>query len=112
MVGIQTGCCPLPVPMTLHFSVTGGGICNGSYAITYDPLVPAGWIFVGPFGNCTSLRTEVLRCNANGSWHVTTPATLGGDVFLFTCTPLAITLIGQDMTPCGGTAGATVTVTT
>jgi hypothetical protein len=110
--GVMTGCCPAPIPTTLHATVTGGGACDGSYALVYDSGFGK-WVYQGGFGIlCIAGQDNIaLGCTGAGAWQLGTP---GGIVTQpgFSCTPFLITFTPFDLRICGGANGATITVTT
>jgi hypothetical protein len=115
--GIGTACCPgVSLPTRLQATVTGGGACNGSYALSWVAPGP-NWKYSGPLGTCSpglAGDTLLLTCGSlGGGWQLTTA---GGPTMYAatsaTCSPFALTFTGVDLTNCGGTGGATVTVTT
>jgi hypothetical protein len=115
--GISTACCPgISLPARLQATVTGGGACNGSYALGWVAPGP-NWKYTGPLGTCNaSLPGDslLLTCGSQGNaWQLVTAsgATMYGAASA-TCSPFALTYTGVDLTNCGGTSGATVTVTT
>ena len=107
---VPTGCCPNAIPNGLHATVTGGGVCNGSYALTYNGV--NAWDYTGPVGTCARQSGFTMVCQGNNTWGFSFAS--GGGVYTpasLQCTPLVIVFSGVDLTNCGGTNSATVTVT-
>ena len=110
--GVVTDCCPSdPVPATLHAVVTGGGSCDGTYKLTWRNT--SLWTYRGSLGVACDgggLADEIsLTCFPEG-WVL--GAALGGPygATSASCDPLSLTFTDVDLTPCGGTTAATVTV--
>ena len=107
--GIATGCCPSDlVPTTVHATVTGGGALNGTYALVWDGVLMH-WTSTTALGTCAA-STFFLQCPGTNIWKIWTS---GGPTNVTTavCNPLSLTF-GVNLAPCGGPAGATITVTT
>lgn len=112
--GITTTCCPLdPVPTTVTATVTGGGLCNGSYPITYSSGT-GNWSYSGIFGTCHPALSTSIVLNCSGSpaaWTLNTVAAITNYTpTSLVCNPLEIIFTNVDLTACGGTANATITI--
>ena len=105
---VQTGCCPNTIPATLYATIAGGGAgIDGSYAIAYDAAF-ASWKNTAPIGTCPT-GTLAFTCTG-GFWDLS----IGGGGYTSTsafCAAFQVTFTGVDLTLCGGSASATVTVT-
>lgn len=107
--GVVTTCCPNAIPDNLHATVTNGGICDGSYGITYGGAND--WNCGGPIGTCPQQTGFTFVCQS-GTWAFSFAS--GPGVYMpssVTCNPLAVVFQGVDLSSCGGTNNATVTVT-
>jgi hypothetical protein len=111
--GVSTNCCPSDdTPTTLHATITNGGACNGSYAITFDATGPnPGWKSTQAVGTCNTGTTIFFNCAAfTNLWDLTVGA-LPTSATSTSCSPFIVTFTGIDLTGCGGTNNATITVT-
>lgn len=108
--GIVTTCCPGGANKTLTVTVSGGGICDGGYTITYDPSITASptWTGSSAVGTCPTGPLE-FTC-AFGNW-VLTIGVAAVTASAVSCDPFVIVFTAVDLTHCGGGASATVTVT-
>jgi|SRR5947209_10268418 len=111
---ISTACCAgVTLPTVVHATASGAGSCTGSYRLVYNPT-STNWETSTTIGSCVGggSLTMSLVCQAGvDQWNLigpfgTTPAVAAS------CAPLAVTFTGVDFSFCGGTNGATVTVTT
>ena len=117
--GITTTCCPAnPTPQVLHATVTGGGGCNGSYEMDYDGSLGE-WSTSATIGTCVAnpgAGTLVLSCPPSNAWQLATnepglaPA-LYAPSSVSCASPFQLVFSNVDLTGCGGTASATVSVT-
>ena len=116
---VLTTCCPgQPVRPILTATVTGGGACNGSYPMIYDSSLQE-WETSAAIGTCVgapALGTLVLSCAPTNAWQLGTnepglvPA-LYAPSSVSCASPFQLVFSNVDLTGCGGTASATVSVT-
>jgi hypothetical protein len=92
----------------LHATITLGGGLNGTYALA--ATTGTAWQFTGRLGTCL-LGQINLTCLGDGTWQLTAAGPSFYSPSAATCTPLSLTFPGVDLTGCGGSAGATITVT-
>jgi hypothetical protein len=104
---IQTACCANTISSALHATITGGGASNGSYPLTYDgTLFPPGWAGIIPGTTC-GIKFD---CGLGSTWELG----IAGPTYnpaSVSCSPLNVVFGNVDLTLCGGTNNATVTVT-
>ena len=105
--GVVTPCCPgVVIPTTLYAVVTGGGVFNGTYTLTYSSDDHK-WHYGNPLACCI-----IFNCAGAGPlWGLSTGA---GSVFNNTsavCSPLQVVFVATSPGPCTSTNGYTVTVT-
>lgn len=100
-----TTCCPsVGLPHTLYAHVTGAGLSNGVYPLTFI----GGTNWSGLSGTCLLS----LFCDPATAWtfHI---SGLGNIVATSVdCSPLQLVFTGVDFSSCGGTSGGTVTILT
>jgi hypothetical protein len=114
---VTTTCCPSnPIPTFLNVTVTNGSLCNGTYPVIYTGGAPnfATWLAQGKIGSCgasgSSYNVWLLSC-VNGGWTIVTGTLSPHSPSSSSCDPFIITFTGVNLTGCGGTSNATVTVT-
>jgi hypothetical protein len=55
------------LPTTLLGTITGGGICNGTYILTFNPNYPfPEWVCQANIGNCVGPGLFQLTCDPIG----------------------------------------------
>jgi hypothetical protein len=107
----NSNCCPHDlVPLTLSATVTSGGICDGSYKLYGTTM--AAWQYSGTFGTCVGISGAInLTCLGNGTWQLTAAGPSFYNPSASNCSPFQLTFTGVDLSACGGTSNATITVT-
>lgn len=108
----QTSCCTDPVPNTLHATITNDSALNGSYALTHNATSDH-WLYTGAFGNCPP--TSGTDGHLDFGCSILVFSFLANSiVYSLTgqCAPFIWTATGVDLTACGGSSNATITVTT
>jgi len=105
---IPVTCCPtVLLPLTVIITVTGGGAVNGSYNFNYQS---GQWW--GTIGSCSGLGNMFTLCGFGSVWTFQVISTAYVyDLALSTCVPFHIVWTGVNFGPCGGSSGATVTLT-
>jgi hypothetical protein len=103
-------CCPNEIPAVLRGTVTGGGLCDGSYLLINGPGNNV-WHYLGGMGTCNVPTGEITVLCINGVWSATATGPTFGSLVSADCGPPIVLVFTVDLSHCGGSSNATLTVT-